>query len=44
MPRIRSLLTGIEVDEARRSHNCQGNAKHRIGQGAKRLKVRNGRN
>lgn len=28
------------MDEAQRAHNCQGNSKHRIERGDKRLKVR----
>ena len=43
MPRIKSLLTSIDVDEAQKAHNCQGNGRHRLERGAKRLKVRNGR-
>jgi len=44
VPRIRSLRTRAEVDVAQRAHNCQGNTRHRIERGDKRLKVRNGRN
>lgn len=43
MPRIRSLRIRAEVDVAQRAHNCQGNTRHRIERGDKRLKVRNGR-
>ena len=43
MPRIRSLRIRAEVDVAQRAHNCQGNARHRLERGDKRLKVRNGR-
>ena len=43
MPRIRSLRIRAQVDVARRAHNCQGNARHRVERGDKRLKVRNGR-
>ena len=43
MPRIRSLVTRVEVDVAQRAHNCQGNTRHRIERGDKRLKVRSGR-
>ena len=43
MPRIRSLRIRAEVDVAKRAHNCQANARHRIERGDKRLKVRNGR-
>jgi hypothetical protein len=43
VPRIKSLLIRVEVDEAQRAHNCQANATHRLEQGDRRLKVRNGR-
>lgn len=43
MPRIRSLVERIEVDQAGKAHNCQANARHRIEKGDRRLKVRNGR-
>ena len=43
MPRIRSLRIRAEVDVAQRAHNCQGNTRHRIERGDKRLKVRNKR-
>ena len=40
---IKSLVTHVEVDTAAKAHNCQASAKHRIGKGDVRLKVRNGR-
>ncbi|MGH6913783.1 MAG: hypothetical protein ACREH3_08770 [Geminicoccales bacterium] len=43
MPRIKSLVTRVEVDVAKKAHNCQGNTRHRIERGDKRLNVRNGR-
>jgi hypothetical protein len=43
MPRIRSLVTHVEIDLALKSHDCQGNPKHRIARGDARLKVREGR-
>jgi hypothetical protein len=43
MPRIRSLVTHIEIDVALKAHDCQGNANHRILRGNARLKVRNER-
>jgi hypothetical protein len=43
MPRPKSLVLHVEIDEARRAHGCQANANHRIQKGDKRLKVRNGR-
>ena len=43
MPRIRSLRIRTEVDAAMRAHKCQGNVRHCIERGDKRLKVRNGR-
>ena len=44
MPKLRSLLTTTGVDSAVRTHNCQGNRRHRIHAGDKRLKVKSGRN
>lgn len=43
MPRIRSLRIRAEVDVAKKAHNCQANARHRIERGDKRLNIRNGR-
>ena len=43
MPRIRSLVTRVGIDVAQKSHDCQGNPKHRIARGDARLKVREGR-
>jgi hypothetical protein len=43
MPRIKSLLIRVEIDQAINAHNCQANAKHRLQGGDRRLKVRNGR-
>ena len=43
MSRVKSLLIRVEIDEAKKAHNCQANATHRIERGDKRLKVRNGR-
>ena len=43
MARIKSLVTRAEVDVAKKAHNCQANARHRIKRGDKRLNVRNGR-
>ena len=43
MARIKSLLIGVQVDQAKKSHNCQANSAHRIQGGDTRLKVRNGR-
>ena len=43
MPRIKSLILRVEIDEAQRAHNCQASATHRLVKGDKRLKVRNGR-
>ena len=43
MARIKSLVTQVEVDVAKKAHNCQANARHRIERGDKRLNVRNGR-
>lgn len=43
MSRIKSLIEQIGIDTAGHSHNCQGNAAHRIEKGKFRLKVKNGR-
>jgi hypothetical protein len=43
MPRTKSLVIRVEIDEAKIAHNCQANASHRIQRGSMRLKVRNGR-
>jgi hypothetical protein len=43
MPRIRSLVTHVEIDAALKAHDCQGNAHHRILRGNARLKVGNER-
>ena len=43
MPRPKSFLSSMEVDEVKSAHNCQNNAKHRLTRGEKRLKVSNGR-
>ena len=39
MARIRSLVTRVEVDTARRAHHCQANGRHRVERGDKRLRV-----
>jgi len=39
----KSLLPNVVVDEAKHAHDCQHNARHRLEQGDKRLKVRVGR-
>jgi hypothetical protein len=36
-------MIGVEIDQAKKSHNCQANEKHRIQAGDVRLNVRNGR-
>lgn len=43
MPRLKSVVIQIDVDEVQRAHNCQGNARHRLSKGDLRLKVRNKR-
>lgn len=43
MARVKSLITRVEIDRAKRAHNCQANARHRIEAGEIRLNVRNGR-
>jgi hypothetical protein len=39
----KSLIIRVQVDRAIKAHDCQANAKHRLQQGDKRLKVRNRR-
>ena len=43
MPRIKSIVIRVEIDQAKKAHNCQANASHRIQGGDTRLNVRNGR-
>jgi hypothetical protein len=43
MPRIKSIVVRVEIDQAKKAHNCQANAAHRIQGGDTRLNVRNGR-
>lgn len=43
MPRIKSLRIRTRIDIAKKAHNCQANARHRIERGDKRLKVSKGR-
>jgi len=44
MPRIKSILIRVEIDQAKKAHNCQANATHRIERHHPRLNIRNGRN
>lgn len=39
MPRPKSILQRVEVDEAQKAHNCQHNKSHRVERGHKRMKV-----
>lgn len=39
----KSLVIRVEIDQAKHSHDCQANSRHRIKMGDSRLKVRNGR-
>jgi hypothetical protein len=43
VPRPKSILRRVEVDEAKRAHNCQHNENHRLERGHRRLKVWNDR-
>jgi hypothetical protein len=43
MPRIKSIIIRVEIDQAKKAHNCQANAGHRIQGGDTRLNLRNGR-
>lgn len=38
----KSLIDTVAIDVAKKSHNCQANARHRINSGDSRLKVKNG--
>lgn len=40
MAKPKSLLPSVVVDEAKKAHNCQHNAAHRLELGDKRLRVR----
>ena len=40
MPRIKTLLTTVEIDVAQRAHDCQGNPAHRLSKGDRRLAVK----
>lgn len=39
----KSLVQRVEVEHAKKAHNCQANQKHRLQQGDTRLKVYNDR-
>lgn len=39
MPRPKSIIQRVEVDEAQKAHNCQHNKSHRLERGDRRLKV-----
>jgi len=39
MARIKSLVTKVEIDQAKKAHNCQRSSSHRINKGDSRLKV-----
>jgi len=40
MPRPKSILQPIEIDEVKHAHNCQHSSEHRLQRGDKRLKLR----
>ncbi len=40
MPRIRSLVTAVQIDIVQRAHDCQGDPKHRLTKGDRRLSVK----
>jgi hypothetical protein len=42
MPRAKSLLKRVTINQALRSHNCQSNSRHRIQKDEKRLLVEEG--
>lgn len=39
MPRPKSIIQRIEIDQAKKAHNCQHNQRHRVERGDRRLKV-----
>ena len=43
MPRIRSLVTNVQIDIVQRAHDCQGNGNHKLTKGNRRLAVRKDR-
>jgi len=43
MPRPKSILQRVEIDIAKKAHNCQHNSHHRIHRGDKRVKLRKDR-
>lgn len=43
MPRIKSLLTPVQIGIVQRAHDCQGNSNHRLNKGDRRFEVRNER-
>jgi hypothetical protein len=43
MPRPKSFLLRLTVDQAGKAHNCQHNSSHRLQKGDVRLKVTEGR-
>ncbi len=43
MPRIRSLVTNVQIDIVQRAHECQGNGSHKLTKGQRRLAVRKDR-
>lgn len=43
MPRIKSLITTVEIGIAKKAHSCQGNAAHRLLKGDRRMEVKNER-
>lgn len=43
MPRPKSILQRVEIDQAQKAHNCQHNANHRLQRGDMRLKLWNDR-
>lgn len=43
MPRPKSIIRRVQIDEVQRAHNCQHNKNHRLQRGDKRLTVWNQR-
>ena len=40
MPKIKTLLTTVEINVAKRAHNCQASAAHRLHKGDRRFAVK----
>jgi hypothetical protein len=43
VPRVRSLVTTVQIDVVKRAHDCQGNSRHRLAKGDRRFAVKKDR-